>query len=68
MTVSGSEVSVHQGSSQSNSVISKCHDSVDIDDNAPVTKKLKLEDGKSETNFYSNLCTYALITKYTMAN
>ena len=49
MTVSGSEVSVHQGSSQSNSVIAKCHDSVDIDDNAPVTKKLKLEDGKSET-------------------
>ena len=52
MTMSGSEVSISQGSSQSSSAIvcaSKCLDSVDVEDNAPVTKKRKLEDGKSET-------------------
>ena len=50
--MSGSELSINQGSSQSNSAVgcaSKCHDSEDVEDNAPVTKKLKLEDSKSET-------------------
>ena len=56
--MSSGEISVHQESSQSNSVTgsaSKCCDSVnidhliDIDDSAPVVKKLKLEEDKSET-------------------
>lgn len=49
--MSSSEITVQQESSQSNSKIgctSKCHDTVDVDDFVPVTKRCKLENDKSE--------------------
>lgn len=77
LAVNSGELSVQQGSSQTNSVIScasKCCDKVDvdclkdIDSKVPVTKKRKLEDDKSKTWLLFCIKTYLIYQNYNFTN